>query len=234
MYKNHQLPCLPVWMKFPLVVLLSNKERAGDRKQALLHKVSCSYVACESHRVMLKMGKLANYRQNKERSALKWQSVLYVKSSPLWNPQMEMDSVWWKDIDNLAIRFPSEINASWNQWSPWSRHSPRPRLSRVATRRPGICLVTRHVHTAHQWTHHLTASGCQLPRLISLAAFSLSDGAMGDERSGEAEDHELSYSQERYKKTKKDGAGLKKRKKKWMRGRRERQIEIWVLLFEEE
>ena len=98
----------------------------------------------------------------------------------------------------------TEMSASWNQWSMWvcvrvcvsSTHSPRPYLSHVTTKRPGICLMTRDVHTAHQWTHHLMVAGCQFPELISLAAFLPSDSVIGGERSGEAEDHELSFSQE--------------------------------------
>lgn len=55
-------------------------------------------------------------------------------------------------------------------------------------KRSGIRLFTQDVHTAHVWdiAHHLTVSCCQFTRLISLASFSPSDSAMGDERSGEA------------------------------------------------
>lgn len=62
--------------------------------------------------------------------------------------------------------------------------------------------------------------------LISLAAFLPSDSVMGGERSGEAEDHELSFSQE--------WQGERKRRmeedfffKKGKRRRRERRIEIF-------
>lgn len=148
-----------------------------------------------------------------------------------------MDSHRLRNKDNLATRktFKPQrgfhpkclLHETGRSACASSRHSPRPRLSHGATKSPGICLVTRDVHTTHQWTHHLMVSGCQFPRLISLATF-LSQTAWWVMRaSGEAGDHELSFGQEWCRTRKKDRGGLKKRKE-------ERQIEIFVLMFEGE
>lgn len=67
--KNHQLPCLPVWIKVSLVVLLSNKERAGCRKQVDVAQRELQLFRSIVKSLSCWKWALANYRQSRGWSA---------------------------------------------------------------------------------------------------------------------------------------------------------------------